>query len=146
MKQVLAFVLFAGLLCWLMFAPVYRHVLIMRQALLQKEVDYLLEIGASGARGYIDEPMLAASRDRLAGRGLSAELLRYEVAAEGGIDATDAGEPVPRGVGIRLTVRYEDDNLLQLDRLIGMSPSATSVLGASGMKMSEYVPLSPPSP
>lgn len=28
--------------------PVYKHVVIVRQAVLQKEVDYLLEIGANG--------------------------------------------------------------------------------------------------
>ncbi|GAB2671007.1 hypothetical protein ACFQWB_13780 [Paenibacillus thermoaerophilus] len=140
MKQVLAFVLLAGVLCWLMFAPVYRHVLIMRQALLQKEVDYLLETGASGARGYIDEQMIAESRARLEDRGLAAEALSYDVSAEDGRPATNPEEPVPRGVGIRLTIRFESDNLLVLDRLVGAAQGSTIRIGASGMKMSEYVP------
>ena len=51
MKQILVFLLFSLMLVWLMFSPVYRHILILRQAMLQKETDYLLEVGASGAYG-----------------------------------------------------------------------------------------------
>ncbi len=67
MKQLLVFVLFAALFCWLMFSPIYKHVLVIRQALLQQEVDYMLEIGASGKYGYIDSWMVEQSRSRLAG-------------------------------------------------------------------------------
>ena len=69
MKQILVFVLFAAMMCWFMFAPIYKHILIMRQALLQKEVDYLLEIGANASHGYIGQDMIEASRMRLEERG-----------------------------------------------------------------------------
>ncbi|TJY38514.1 hypothetical protein E5161_20240 [Cohnella pontilimi] len=141
MKQLLVFVLFAGMFCWLMFSPIYKHVLVIRQALLQQEANYLLEIGASGRFGYIDGAMLAESRARLAQHGFQAAALEYEVSSTTGVSADDASAPVPRGAGIRLVIRYPYDRLLDIDRLIGVEPPPEEArLAAGGMKMSEFVP------
>lgn len=141
MKQLLAFILLSSMLCWLMFTPVYRHVLIMRHAALQKEVDYLLEIGASGNYGYIDSEMITASKLRLQEVGFDPSKLNYEVAATNGHNATLPYSPVPRGEGIYLHISYPYENVFVLDQLIGMaSPAPSETLGAAGMKMSEYVP------
>jgi hypothetical protein len=141
MRSVLVFVLFAAMLCWLMFAPVYKHVFIVRQAVLQQEVDYLLEIGANGSHGYIDAAMIDASRNRLASCGLDPAKLIYEVAATSGEDATNPQVPVRRGTGIVLTIRYPYERLFEIDRLIGIAPpDEHALISATGMKMSEYVP------
>lgn len=142
MKQLLVFVLFSALFCWLMFSPIYKHVLVIRQALLQQEADYLLEIGASGRFGYIDGNMVAESRDRLAAHGFQPGLLEYEIYSTTGVPADDPSAPLERGTGLRLVIRYPYDNLLNIDRLIGISPpSADARITAGGLKMSEYVPL-----
>lgn len=141
MKQLLVFVLFAALFCWLMFSPIYKHVLLIRHALIQQEATYLLEIGASGRYGYIDEAMLAQSRERLSAYGFDPGRLAYEVSSTSGQAADDRYAPLPRGVGLQLTIRYPYDNLLDIDRLIGLAPAAGDAqLSAFGMKMSEYVP------
>jgi len=141
MKQLLVFVLFAATFCWLMFSPVYKHVLVIRQALLQQETDYLLEIGASGSYGYIDGTMVAASRSRLAEYGFAPSQLRYEITTTSGAEGDNAAAPLPRGTGIRLIVSYPYENLLQIDRLIGIEPPAEDVrIAGRGMRMSEYVP------
>ena len=141
MKQILVFVLFAAMFCWLMFSPVYKHVLIIRQALLQQEADYLLEIGASGRFGYIDNGMLMQSRERLAGYGFQPEQLEYAVSSTSGQPAGDPNAPLERGTGLRLSIRYPYDNMLDIDRLIGIAAApAAARLSANGMKMSEYVP------
>jgi hypothetical protein len=140
-KQLLVFVMFAALFCWLMFSPIYKHVLVIRQALLQQEVDYLLEIGASGKFGYIDGGMVAESRSRLTQYGFSSQLLNYEISTTSGAEGDNAAAPLPRGTGIRLHITYPYDNLLNIDRLIGLEPpSADSRIAGGGMKMSEYVP------
>ncbi|THF72989.1 hypothetical protein [Cohnella fermenti] len=140
MKQLLVFLLFAGMFCWLMFSPVYKHVLVLRQALLQQEADYLLEVGASGRYGYIDETLIEASKTRLAESGFEPEKLVYAVGASSGAEAGDASAPLARGEGLKLTIRYPYDGLLNIDRLIGLEPEAGAMLSAGGMKMSEYVP------
>jgi hypothetical protein len=141
MKQILVFVLMSALLCWFMFAPVYKHVLIMRQAILQKETDLLLERGASGLFGYIDSLMVADSRQRLAERGFDPMQVEYRVSSSTGVSATDPSYPVPRGIGIRLEIRYPYERLFLIDRLIGIEPpSSNDQMAAAGMKMSEYVP------
>jgi len=141
MKQLLVFVLFAGMFCWLMFSPVYRHVLVMRQALLQQEADYLLEIGSSGRFGYIDRHMIEESRSRLAAYGFRPGNLEYFVASATGEPADDPSRPLMRGTGLKLTIRYPYDRLLDIDRLMGIRPPPESArITASGMKMSEYVP------
>lgn len=141
MKQLLVFVLFSAIFCWLMFSPVYKHVLVIRQALLQQETDYLLEIGASGRFGYIDGDMLAESRSRLAAHGFRPAEIEYEVSSTTGAPADDDSAPLPRGTGIKLVIRYPYDNLLVIDRLIGIEPPPEEArLSAGGMKMSEYVP------
>ncbi|MFX3632673.1 MAG: hypothetical protein ACE3L7_18360 [Candidatus Pristimantibacillus sp.] len=141
MKNILVFILFAAILCWMMFSPIYKHVLIVRQAVLQQEVDYLLEVGASGTYGYIDEAMMEQSRERLAGFGMRSEAVSYEVLSETGDVATDASAPLPRGTGIKLTMSYPYEDLFQIDRLIGLTPPAPDErMRAFGMKMSEYVP------
>jgi hypothetical protein len=142
MKQILVFVLFSTIICWVMFAPVYRHVAIVRQALLQKEVDYLLEVGASGRYGYIDGEMIEASRGRLESRGFNPALLEYKVSTDNGLDASNPASPVPRGTGIRLVISYPYGNLFVPDRLIGLDPVPGGArMSAAGMKMSEYVPV-----
>lgn len=142
MKQILVFVLFSSLICWLMFAPVYRHVAILRQALLQKEADYLLEVGASGRYGYIDGEMIEASRRRLESKGFDPALLDYAVSTTSGADATNRNAPVLRGTGIRLVISYPYGRLFAIDRLIGLAPlPGDARMSAGGMKMSEYVPV-----
>ncbi|CAM4187821.1 hypothetical protein L1N85_11510 [Paenibacillus alkaliterrae] len=141
MKQILIFVLFAAMLCWLMFSPIYKHVLIVRQAVLQQEVNYLLEIGASGSYGYISEAMLQQSRERIARFGMQPDEILYELSTTNGVAATNPGAPVLRGAGISLTMSYPYENLFEIDRLIGLTPPAQDErLRAFGMKMSEYVP------
>jgi hypothetical protein len=141
MKQILVFILFAGLLCWFLFAPMYKHVLLIRHAVLQQEVDYLLEIGANGAHGYIDAAMMNESRNRLAERGFDTGLLQYDVSTTTGASGTSPGAPLMRGAGIRLSITYPYERLFLIDRLIGIAiPGETERMGASGMKMSEYVP------
>jgi hypothetical protein len=141
MKQILVFILFAAMLCWFMFAPVYKHVIILRQALLQKEVDYLLEVGASGMHGTISPLMLAASKLRLQERGFQPNDLQYTVTTTTGVDGMNASIPVMRGAGIGLQVTYPYHRLFVIDQLVGITvPSSSARMGAAGMKMSEYVP------
>jgi len=141
MKQLLVFVLFAALFCWLMFSPIYKHVLVIRQALLQQEVDYMLEIGASGRYGYIDGWMVEESRVRLAQYGFAPAQLEYEIHTSSGADGGNSANPLPRGTGLRLRIAYPYENLLDIDRLIGLSPpSEYAGISGRGMKMSEYVP------
>ncbi|MEI7026963.1 hypothetical protein [Paenibacillus sp. y28] len=141
MKQILVFILCSLLLCWLMFAPVYKHITIMRQALLQKEVDYLLEIGANASHGYIDQAMLDNSKQRLAERGFTPDNLVYTVTTTSGLSGTNPAQPVLRGEGITLRLSYPYGSLFQIDRLIGMTPPTEGArMAAAGMKMSEYVP------
>ncbi|MFD2672525.1 hypothetical protein [Marinicrinis sediminis] len=141
MKQILTFILFSLLLCWLMFAPIYKHVLIMRQALLQKEVDYLLEIGTNANHGYIDGTMIAQSRERLAQHGFSETDIVYDITTTNGQQADSAASRVIRGEGIQLTVSYPYQELFLIDRLIGIEgPDESARMGARGMQMSEYVP------
>jgi len=141
MKQLLVFILFAATLCWFMFAPAYKHVLILRQALLQKEVDYLLEVGANGSHGYIDAGMINASKYRLANHGFNVSDLEYTVTTTSGADGTNPDAPVPRGTGIRLELSYPYERLFDIDRLVGLEPPPQGLrMTAAGMKMSEYVP------
>ncbi|MGN7455545.1 hypothetical protein ACTHPH_12120 [Paenibacillus pasadenensis] len=141
MKQILVFVLFAAMFCWMMFSPVYKHVLVMREAMLQKEVDYLLEIGASGSRGYIDAEMLEQARGRLAAVGMRPEAVEFRVSSTNGLPADRASEPLPRGTGLRLEASYPYERLFEIDRLIGIpAPSAGERIRAVGLKMSEFVP------
>jgi hypothetical protein len=141
MKQLLVFILLSGILCWLMFAPFYRHVAVVRHALLQQEVDYLLEIGANAEHGYISAAMIEQSRRRLAERGFDPESLAYEVSATTGGSAMNPASPVPRGEGIVLKITYPFGRLFVLDRLIGVTgPGPGERMSASGMRMSEYVP------
>ncbi|MGK9250792.1 hypothetical protein [Paenibacillus humicus] len=141
MKQILVFVLFAGMLCWMMFSPIYKHVFIVREALLQKEVDYLLETGASGSRGYIDDAMVEASRSRLEQAGMRRDQIRYRISASDGGVATSSSRPLLRGTGLLLTISYPYERLFQIDSLIGIAvPDSEERMSASGIKMSEYVP------
>lgn len=141
MKQILAFLLFVVMMVWFMFSPVYKHVLILRQATLQKEADYLLEVGASGRYGYIGPAMMDASRDRLSKLGFKPEDVQYTVTTTSGASGVRPDLPVVRGVGIRLVITYPYGHLFGIDHLLGIStPSSTDRMGAAGMKMSEYVP------
>jgi hypothetical protein len=141
MKQILMFVLFATLLCWQMFSPMYKHVIIVRQALLQQEVDYLLEVGANATYGYIDAAMIAASKGRLADIGFETADLDYTVTTTSGIDGTNPLAPVRRGTGIRVSLSYPYGTMFAIDRLIGIvPPTETARMSAAGMKMSEYIP------
>lgn len=138
MKPLLVFVLMASMLCWMMFAPTYKHVHLMRWAVLQSEADYLLEIGANASHGYIDEAMIASSRLRLTARGFQAELLEYVISAEDGTPAHLATMPVPRGVGMQLVIQYPVSELLSIDRMIGIDTPAASWIVAEGWRMSEF--------
>ncbi|WP_219838778.1 hypothetical protein [Paenibacillus sp. R14(2021)] len=141
MKSLLVFVLLAAMMCWFMFSPIYKHVLIARQAVLQQEVDYLLEVGANGDHGYIDAAMLNEAKLRMAGFGLDPASIGFEVSSEGGPDATNPAAPLLRGAPLSLTATYPVEGLLNIDRLIGINPpQADALLKATGTKMSEYVP------
>ncbi len=141
MKQLLVFILFASTLCWFMFAPVYKHVIIVRQAVLQKEVDYLLEVGASGRYGYIDQQMIDQSKERLKSRGFIPNDIVYKITTTNGKVGINSNQPLLRGEGIKLEITYPYHQLFVIDQLVGISiPDATARMGASGMKMSEYVP------
>jgi hypothetical protein len=141
MRNILVFVLFAAMVCWMMFSPIYKHVLIARQAVLQQETDYLLEVGASGSYGYIDAAMMEQSRERLEAFGMQPELVDFEVTADNGLMATDAASPLPRGTGIMLSMSYPYEDLFQIDRLIGLTPPPPgSRMRTFGMKMSEFMP------
>lgn len=141
MRTLLVFVLLASTLCWFMFAPIYKHVFLVRQAVLQKEVDYLLEVGAAGGYGYIDQTMIAESRQRLAAYGMNAGEASYEIASTTGLSATNPAAPLARGTGLILTIRYPYERLFEIDRLIGLTPPDPDTrMRATGMKMSEYVP------
>jgi diphthamide synthase subunit DPH2 len=141
MRQLLVFILFAGLLCWSMFSPIYKHVVIMRQAVLQKEVDYLLEVGCSAKYGYIDFDMLAASKKRLAERGFNEADVKYEITTTNGADGTNQASPILRGEGIQIVISYPYEHLFEIDQLLGITgPKPSDLMSASGLKMSEYVP------
>ncbi|WP_168119834.1 hypothetical protein [Paenibacillus sp. HB172176] len=143
MKQILIFILFAAMLCWMMFSPIYKHIVIVRGAVLQQEVDYLLEVGASGAYGYISEDMMTESKERLAKFGLDENKISYELATTSGVDPTIASAPIMRGTGISLRISYPYEQLFLIDSLIGITPiPADERMAAYGMKMSEYVPRS----
>ena len=107
-----------------MFSPIYKHVLIVRQAVLQQETDYLLEVGANGDHGYIDSAMMEQSKLRLASFGLQPGLVEFEVSATNGASATSPAMPLPRGVGLSLSVSYPVDGLLAIDQLIGLDASS----------------------
>jgi hypothetical protein len=135
------FVLFASLLCWQLFSPIYKHVVIVRQALLQQEVDYMLEVGANATYGYIDVAVIAASKGRLAETGFNTADLDYAVTTTSGVDGTNPLVPVRRGTGIRITLSYPYGTMFAIDRLIGISPPAANArMSAAGMKMSEFIP------
>lgn len=143
MKSLLVFILLAAMMCWFMFSPIYKHVLIVRQAVLQQEVDYLLEVGANGDHGYIDTQMLQEAKTRLAAFGLKPASITFEVSAGGGggADAMNAASPLPRGKALSLKASYPVEGLFAIDQLIGIAPPPDAMkLSASGMKMSEYVP------
>lgn len=141
MKQILVFILFSILLCWLMFSPIYKHVLVMRQAVLQQEVDYLLEIGTNGSHGYIDERMVEQSRLRMEQYGFDADQLQYQITSTTGQSADSSSDPIIRGEGIKLVITYPYDDLFVIDRLLGIPvPEKEDRMSAGGMQMSEYVP------
>ncbi|NBD24367.1 hypothetical protein [Paenibacillus glycinis] len=141
MKSLLVFVLLAAMMCWFLFSPIYKHVLIVRQAVLQQEVDYLLEVGASGDYGYIDAAMLQEAKRRLASFGLKPESIEFEVTSDNGADAMNPAQPLPRGAPLSVTASYPVEGLFNIDRLIGVEPpSAEDRLQAAGTKMSEFVP------
>jgi hypothetical protein len=113
----------------------------IRNAVLQKEVDLMLEIGANGSHGFIDNTAIEASKLRLEERGFNRSLLQYEVLTTSGVDGTNASAPVLRGIGLRLQISYPYQRLFEIDRLIGITPpSASARMSAEGLKMSEYVP------
>lgn len=140
MKQLLAFIMFSTIICWMMFSPIYKHVLIMRQALLQQEVDYLLEIGASGQYGYISPAMIESSKNRLSDFGLTKEKIIYEIMTEDGRPLGDINARVMRGDGIKVTVSYPYEKLTTIDALVGITPLPEDArMKAFGVRMSEYV-------
>lgn len=141
MNQIIVFVLFSALLCWMMFAPVHKHVVMVRQAALQKEADLLLELGANGANGYIGAQLIEASKARLERRGFSSNELTYDIETTSGLPGDNPGLPVPRGTGLKLTISYPYKGLFDIDRLIGIQPpDGSAIMRAGGVKMSEYVP------
>jgi len=140
MKQILVFIMFSTIICWMMFAPIYKHVLITRQAILQQEVDYLLEVGASGQYGYISGNMIDQSKQRLARFGLTTGSLQYEVSSTEGQTFINDSYRVSRGDGIALSLTYPYERLTAIDALIGIEPLPEGqLMRAYGVRMSEYV-------
>ena len=140
MKQILAFIMFSTIICWMMFSPIYKHVLITRQAILQQEVDYLLEVGASGQYGYISANMVSQSKQRLVRFGLKTEKLQYEVSSTAGQQLINDGYRVVRGEGIVLSLSYPYERLTAIDALVGIeSMPEDQFMRAYGIRMSEYV-------
>ena len=140
MKQILAFIMFSTIICWMMFSPIYKHVLITRQAILQQEVDYLLEVGASGQYGYISGSMVDQSKKRLAKFGLKTEELQYAVSSTAGQLFINDVYRVGRGEGIILSLSYPYERLTAIDALIGINPIPEGqLMRADGIRMSEYV-------
>ena len=82
----------------------------------------MLEVGANGDHGYIDAAMMEQSKLRLAGFGLQPGLVEFEVSATNGASATSPAMPLPRGIGLSLSVSYPVDGLLAIDQLIGLTP------------------------
>jgi hypothetical protein len=111
---------------------------IMRQALLQQEVDYLLEVSTSGQYGYIPVGLIEQSRTRLARFGLNPQLLVYDAQSTLG-HAVIAAAHVPRGEGIALHISYPMENLFAIDSLIGVEAPDKQYISAYGVQMSEYV-------
>ena len=141
MKQILVFILFATMLCWFMFAPVYKHVIIVRQAVLQKEVDYLLEIGANGSHGYINSTDDSGFQGSDGGKRLHSGRSRLHGRYDYGGRGNGSGMPVWRGTGLSLKMTYPYHRLFVIDQLVGITvPAGSDRMGATGMKMSEYVP------
>lgn len=140
MKQILAFIMFSTIICWMMFTPIYKHVLITRQAILQQEVDYLLEVGASGQYGYISDNMVDQSKERLARFGLKTEQLQYKVTSTEGQLLVSDEYRVGRGGGIALSLAYPYERLTAIDALIGIDPVPEGqLMRAYGVRMSEYI-------
>lgn len=101
----------------------------------------MLEVGASGRFGYIDGAMVEESRNRLAQYGFSSASLQYSISSTTGAEGDNASAPLPRGMGLRLKITYPYENLLNIDRLIGLEPPPENArISGGGMKMSEYVP------
>lgn len=74
-------------------------------------------------------------------RGFMPGDLVYTVETTTGTGGTNASAPVWRGVGLRLKLTYPYHRLFVIDELVGITvPAETDRMGASGMKMSEYVP------
>lgn len=141
MKQILTFILFSAILCWALFSPIYRHVAVLQQSLLQNEVDFLLEVGANSSHGYISETMMAESRLRLAERGFVPEQIIYDVSTHSGVSGTNRFAPVLRGDSLILEISYPYGNLFTIDRIMGIStPAELGFFRAKGIRMSEFVP------
>ena len=135
-SPILVIVILAPLLVWLMLKPTYQHVLILRHAVIQKEVDYLLEQGAR--LGYVSTDMQNDSKQRLIDRGFESGKLEYSITSDTGSSATDPLNPLTRGIGLIVEISYPYDNTFLIDRLIGIDPPpATDRLKAKGIQMIE---------
>lgn len=139
MKQILAFILFASLMCWILFSPIYKHVLLTRQAVIQQEVDFLLEVGASGKYGYVTDTLIADSKKRLANLGFNPANLQYDISSS--LNFTPTSEQrLPRGEVMTVTISYPYENLFLIDALIGIEPFGEHErMRSFGVKMSEYI-------
>lgn len=139
MKQILAFILFASLFCWLLFSPIYKHVVLTRQAVIQQEVDFLLEVGASGQYGYVSEQLIAQSKKRLGELGFNIEKLQYDITSSLHFTPTEQFR-LPRGEILIVEVSYPYENMFLIDALIGIEPFGEHErMRSYGVKMSEYV-------
>lgn len=139
MKQIITFVMFAAMLCWLLFSPIYKHVLLTRQAVIQQEVDFLLEVGASGMYGYVSSEMIEKSKQRLASLGFEVSQLSYSISSSMEY-IPSAAMPLPRGEILSVEISYPYEDLFLIDSLIGIDPpDANERIRSFGVKMSEYV-------
>lgn len=139
MKQILTFILFATMICWILFSPIYKHVVLTRQAVIQQEVDFLLEVGASGKYGYVTDALIVDSKKRLAHLGFNPDQLRYEISSSMNFTPT-VEQRLPRGEVLTVTISYPYEKLFAIDALIGIEPFGEHErMRSYGVKMSEYV-------
>jgi len=139
MKQILVFILFASLFCWLLFSPIYKYVVLTRQAVIQQEVDFLLEVGASGRYGYIDNELIGESKKRLTSLGFNTDKLQYTITSSLNYTPT-LQQRLPRGEVFIVEISYPYEKMFLIDLLVGIEPFGEHErMRSYGVKMSEYV-------
>lgn len=99
----------------------------------------MLEVGASGNYGYIDQSLIADSKKRLAGLGFNPDKLEYDITSS--LNFTPSlQQRLPRGEILIVEISYPYENLFLIDTLIGVDPIGEHErMRSFGVKMSEFV-------